>query len=218
MLQKPASSADPRSYDLHLRSGTRGWFSADHGVMLTDDQIFWNEGDKKREAQLGDIAGVHLQTGTIGENTIASCRLNFRAGSTLLITSNNDRGLQDDEHDRLYRAFALDLHARLTALKDAQITFTAGFSATRYRFGEAVIVVAGLFFLVTPAVLLFITRSWSMIWTLCAGLGLVWPLYRVMMANAPRRYDPREVPAQMMPASQRWGGSTGPRHDGVRGS
>jgi hypothetical protein len=63
-----------------------------------------------------------------------------------------------------------------------------------------VTVVAGLFLVVTPIVLLFVTSSWSMVWTLFAGVGLVWPLYRVMMANTPRSYDPRAVPAGMMPA------------------
>jgi hypothetical protein len=199
MLQKPLSSVAPRSYDLSLRSGKRGWFSADHGVTLTDDNIVWNDGDKNCEAQLRDVADVHLQTGKIGDNTIASCRLNFRDGSALLITSNTARGLQDDEHDKLYTAFALDLHTRLAAMKDARISFAAGFSAARYRFGLRVIVVAGLFFLVTPTVLLFMTGSWNMIWTLYLGVGLVWPVYRLMMANAPRRYDPRDIPAEMIP-------------------
>jgi hypothetical protein len=203
MLQKPLSSTGPKSYDLCLRSGRGGWFSADHGLTLTDDHIVWSEGDRNCEGQLREVADVHLQTGKIGDSTIASCRLNFRDGSTLLITSNNSRGLQDDEHDRLYATFALDLHARLAALKDARISFTAGFSAARYRFGQGVIVVAGLFFLVTPTVLLFMTGSWSMIWTLYLGVGLVWPVYRLMMANAPRRYDPRDIPPLMIPASPR---------------
>lgn len=38
-----------------------------------------------------------------------------------------------------------------------------------------------------------------MIWTLYLGVGLVWPVYRLMMANAPRRYDPRDIPAEMIP-------------------
>jgi hypothetical protein len=191
--------ASASSYDLLLRSGGRSWLSSDRGVTLDDDQIVWSEGDQKREARLSDVAEVHLQTGNVGDNTIASCRLNFRDGETLLIASNNRRGLQDDEHDKLYTAFALDLHTRLAALKGAQIAFTSGFSAARYRFGVAVLVVAGLFFLVTPTVLLLMTAEWSMVWTLYLGVGLVWPVYRLMKANAPSAYDPRSIPAEMLP-------------------
>jgi hypothetical protein len=193
--------ASANSYDLRLRSGGGRWLSSDHGVTLTDDQIVWTEDGQKREARLSDLAEVHLQTGNVGENTIASCRLNFRTGETLLIASNDGRGLQDDEQDKLYTAFALDLHARLAALKGAPIAFTAGFSEGRYRFGQAVMVIAGLFFLVTPTVLLFMTAEWSMVWTLYLGIGLVWPLYRVMMSNASHAYDPRAVPSAMLPAA-----------------
>jgi hypothetical protein len=186
-------------YDLRLRSGSR-WLSSDHGVTLTDDTIAWFEGEDRREERLSDIAEIHLQTGSTGGSTIASCRMNFRDGKTLLIASNNSLGRQDKAHDEIYTAFALDLHARLAVLKDAQITFTSGFSKARYRFGQVVTVVAGLFLVVTPIVLLFVTSSWSMVWTLFAGVGLVWPLYRAMMANTPRSYDPRAVPTGMMPA------------------
>ena len=144
VMQTPPATAGSRSYDLHLRSGGH-WLSSDHGVTLSDDTIAWVERDERCEARLRDIAEVHLQTGSVGDNTIASCRLNFRDGETLLIASNNSRGLQDDEHDTRYAAFALDLHARLAALKDARIAFTAGFGAARYRFGKVVIVIAVLF-------------------------------------------------------------------------
>jgi hypothetical protein len=31
------------------------------------------------------------------------------------------------------------------------------------------------------------------------GILLLWPVYRVMRANAPRRYDPRQVPPELLP-------------------
>jgi hypothetical protein len=122
-----------------------------------------------------------------------------------VIASNNGYGLQDDAHDRHYCAFVQDLHARLAARKDTPIAFTAGFSAARYRFGKVVIVVAALFFLVTPAVLLLVTGVWQMVWPLFLGVSLLWPLYRVMQADAPRIYDLRQVPPELMPTAPEFG-------------
>lgn len=201
-MQTPSPvAAARRTYDLFHRGDRFSWRIAAHGVTLTGDSIAWIADGQEHVARLNDIAAVHLQTGNIGQNTIASCRLGFRDGSALLIASHNSNGLQDDLHDKLYADFVNDLHARLAVLKDTEIAFTAGFSDTRYRFGQAVIVIAVLFFLVTPTVLLLMTGSWSMVWTLYLGVGLVWPLYRVMMANAPRSYDPRDVPQELVPTA-----------------
>jgi hypothetical protein len=206
-MQTLSSVAHQNNYDLYFRSGEAkfSWRNSAPGVSLSDDAIAWTADGRQQRARLSDIAEVHLQTGSVGQNIIASCRLRFHDGSTLLIASNNGYGLQDDAHDRDYRAFVQDLHARLAARNDTQIAFTAGFGAARYRFGKVVIVVAGLFFLVTPAVLLLITGSWQMIWALFLGVSLLWPLYRVMKADAPRIYDPQQVPQELMPTASKFG-------------
>jgi hypothetical protein len=206
-MQTPSSVAGRKNYDLYFRFGAAkfSWRNSAPGISLSDDAIAWTADGREQQARLSDIAEVHLQTGSVGHNMIASCRLRFHDGSTLLIASNNGSGLQDDAHDRAYCAFARDLHARLAARKDRQIAFTAGFSAARYRFGKVVIVVAALFFLVAPAVLLLITGSWQMIWALFLGVSLVWPLYRVMRADAPRIYDPQQVPPELMPTAPQFG-------------
>jgi hypothetical protein len=206
-MQMPSSAAGRKNYDLYFRFGAAkfSWRNAEPGVSLSDDAIAWTADGGQQQAGLSDITGVHLQTGSIGQNTIASCRLRFRDGSTLLVASNNGYGLQDDAHDKAYCVFVQDLHARLAARKAAPIAFTAGFSAARYRFGKVTIVVAGLFFLVTPVVLFLITGSWQMIWALFLGVSLLWPLYRVMRADAPRIYDPRQVPPELMPTASQFG-------------
>jgi hypothetical protein len=38
-----------------------------------------------------------------------------------------------------------------------------------------------------------------MAWALYAGVLLVWPIYRVIKSNAPRVYDPRHVPPDLVP-------------------
>jgi hypothetical protein len=206
-MQTLSSVAGRKNYDLYFRSGAAkfSWRNSAPGIGLSDDALIWTADGREQQAQLGDIAEVHLQTGSVGRNMIASCRLGFRDGSTLLIASNNGYGLQDDAHDKAYRAFVQDLHARLAARTDTPIAFTAGFSAARYRFGKVVIVVAALFFLVTPAVLLLITGAWQMIWALFLGVSLLWPLCRVMRADAPRVYDPRQVPPKLMPTASQFG-------------
>ncbi len=206
-MQTPSSAAQRKNYALYFRLGTAkfSWRNSEPGVTLSDDAIAWTADGRQRQARLSDIAEVHLQTGSIGQNTIASCRLRFHDGSTLLVASNNGYGLQDDTHDRVYCAFVQDLHARLAARTATPIAFTAGFSAARYRFGKVTIMVAGLFFLVTPVVLFLITGSWQMIWALFLGVSLLWPLYRVMRADAPRIYDPRQVPPELMPAAPGFG-------------
>jgi len=92
-----------------------------------------------------------------------------------------------------------DLHGRLAAREDARTAFTAGVSEARYRFGKVVVALAGLLLIVTPTVLLLMIRDLTMAWALCAGVLLLWPVFRVMRANAPRAYDPRQVPAELMP-------------------
>lgn len=206
-MQTASSVADRKSYDLYFRSGAAkfSWRNSAPGVSLSDDALVWTADGREQQARLGDIAEVHLQTGSVGRNMIASCRLRFRDGSTFLIASNNGYGLQDDAHDKAYRAFVQNLHARLAARKDTQVAFTAGFSAARYRFGKVAIVAAGLFFLVTPTVLLLITGAWQMIWALFLGVSLLWPVYRVMRAAAPRVYDPQQVPSELMPTASQFG-------------
>jgi hypothetical protein len=201
-MPAPSPISVRKSYDLYLGSGERRfvWTNPNHGVTLTQDDIVWTTDGRECQAQLRDVAEVHLQTGSVGQSVIASCRLTFSDEATVSVLSSNANGLQDTALDQLYVAFVYDLHTRLAALKDAQIVFTAGFSEARYRFGKVLSVVAGLFFLVMPTVLLLMSRELKMAWVLYTGVLLVWPLDRVMQANAPRSYDPQRVPPEVLPA------------------
>ena len=195
------AAPDRKSYDLYFRAGERRmvWSYAEHGITLSDDAIAWTADGRQSQVPLRDIAGVHLQLSYIEDNAIASCRLNFVDGSGLSIVSSNKRGFEDATLDQLYVEFVHDLHARLAAQRDARTSFTAGFGEGRYLFGKVVIVVAGLFFVVTPVAALLITRDWKLALLTYSGAVLVWPVYKVMQANAPRSYDPRQVPPELMP-------------------
>jgi hypothetical protein len=193
--------SDGKSYDLYLRAGERRlvWSHADHGIMLGDDAIAWEADGRPSQVPLRDIVGVHLQLSYIEDSAIGSCRLSFADGSGLSIVSSNKRGFEDATLDQLYVEFVHDLHARLAAQRDAPTSFTAGFGEGRYLFGKVVIVVAGLFFIVTPVVALLFTGDWKLALLTYSGAVLVWPVYKVMQANAPRTYDARQVPPELMP-------------------
>ena len=63
------------------------------------------------------LAAVHLQTGTVGEDTLAICRLTFSDGSIVTILSSTATGVPDAAQNKLYAACVHDLHQRLAALK-----------------------------------------------------------------------------------------------------
>ena len=192
---------DRKSYDLYFAVGEKRliWRYSDHGVTLSDDAIAWIAGGLQSHAPFSDIVGVHLQLGYIEDSAIGTCRLSFADGSGLVIVSSNKRGFEDAALDRIYVEFVQDLHARIAAQRDARACFTAGFGAGRYLFGKIVIVVAGLFFIVTPVAALLFTGDWKLALLTYSGAVLVWPVYKVMQANAPRSYDPRQVPPELMP-------------------
>jgi len=137
-MSAPPPVPGRNSYDLYLSFGQKRfvWSNPDHGVTLTDSAIARIARGREWRARLRDVAEVHLGTGNVGESTIATCRLSFADGSTVLIASSNSHGLQEDARDRLYATFVDDLHRRLAALKDGRTAFTAGVSEARYRFGN----------------------------------------------------------------------------------
>ncbi len=75
---------------------------------------------------------------------------------------------------------------------------TAGVPAARYRTMQILLGVMAAIFVVTPFVLLFIVRDWRVLGTLAAGAALVWPFWRINQNNAPRAYDPRNPPDELM--------------------
>ena len=200
MSASPGAS-DRKHYDLYIRPGERRlvWSFSDQGVTLGDDTISWVADGWSTQAALRDIVDVHLQLGYVENNAVGSCRLRFANGSALSVVSSNKRGFEDSIQDQLNVAFVHDLHARLAAQRDAHPSFTAGFSETRYKFGFVIATIAVLFFIVTPIVLLLVTREWKAALITYTGVVLLWPVYKAMQANAPRTYDPRYVPPELMP-------------------
>jgi hypothetical protein len=185
-----------KSYDLYLTDGQRRlrWSVGDHGVTLNETSIAWSCDGQDHDAPYSTIVEVHLQSGTIGEDVVATCRISFIDGTVVATSSGRKGAAGDDEQAAIYRDFVQDLHGRLASLASSSIAFTAGYGEGRYKFGIGVMVVAGMFFLALPLVLTLITGDTKAFYTLYAGALLVWPIYKVVTANKPRSYDPRELP------------------------
>ena len=195
-----AASPHSQSYDLYLRTEGAGfvWKFTDHSITLANGHLVWTLGEQRHDVPLTNIAEVHLQTNIVGQGTIATCRITFADGFVLLVLSSSENGTYDAGQAAIYRSFVYDLHARLAALKDAAIAYTAGFSNARQKFGIVLLVVVVLFFLVLPTVLLMMTGSLSLLSSLYFGVFLAWPLYRLIQTNAPSTYDPCALPDELI--------------------
>ena len=191
-----------RHYDLLTREGSllEHLTMNKDGITLDDEGLAWHCADERHSGAFADIAGIRLEMGILqGMGNLYTCRIEFRDGTPLFITSVIGSGEKAGDRDATYRDFVRDLHRRIPPAIRATIDFHAGNSAGRQMFGMVTLVVATLFFIVMPIVLLLITREPSMVWALMVGGGLVFPLYRVLGRNTPRTYDPSRIPPELMP-------------------
>lgn len=192
------------SYDLaFVLDGQRFyWRNPNVGVTLTDagrsSSLAWQSEGRDGRALWTDIVSVTMSSATAGKEAINLCRIAFRDGRSITVTDAGANGLVDEARTPLYRDFVCALHARLSAAPAGTIAFNAGFSEGRYKAVQVFFVIAALFFVGTPFVLLFIVRDWRVLGILAAGAFLVWPLWKVVENNRPREYDPRHPPGELM--------------------
>ena len=145
-----------------------------------------------------DIVAVSLSSASDGSDAVNQCRIAFRDGSTLTATDAGASGTVDHDRTPLYRDFVNALHRRLATAPDGTIRFTAGLSEGRHTVLTIAIFLAILLFVGTPFVLLFIVRDWRVLGTLAAGAAFIWPFWKMLQNNRPRRYDPRHPPTELM--------------------
>jgi len=204
-----ASSAAPapaRLHERHYNLMTREGTLFDHltfdkqGITLDDEGLAWHCDGAEHSSPYSDIAGIRLEMGIVqGIGNLYTCRIQFRDDLVFYVVSTAGSGEKPGDRDAAYRDFVRDLHARIPPKDRTNIDFHAGNSAGRQMFGMITLVVATLFFIVMPLVLLLITRELSMVWALVVGSGLVIPLYRVLGRNTPRSYNPSRIPAELIP-------------------
>lgn len=59
-------------------------------------------------------------------------------------------------------------------------------------------ILLGVIGVAMPLVLLLIVQKLEVLWILAAGIGLCWPLARMIQTNAPRDYDPSFLPEELL--------------------
>jgi hypothetical protein len=203
-MNTPAPAA--KTYDLYfLLDGTRFfWRNPNHGVTITDagraSSIDWRPGGGfADDSRLWtDIVEVGLMAATDGRAAVNQCRIRFRDGRAIVVTDCGEDGRLDESRTPVYRDFVRALHARLAAAPEGTVKFTAGVTEGRHKAMQVILVIAVLFFVGTPFVLLFIVRDWRVLLTLAAGAAFVWPFWKVTDNNRPRSYDPRRPPGELM--------------------
>jgi tetrahydromethanopterin S-methyltransferase subunit F len=185
---------NPRRYDVYFRDGNiLGLRLADHGITISDARIDWVADGRRDRGRLDSIEAVHLQTGGAWQNPLATCRITFCDGMTLLVIDGDSRGARNDEQSDIYGAFVDDLHHRLAAI-NSTASFTAGYTETGYRVVFACGLLLAAMFLGIPLVLLFIKPGAQLIVLLVIGAAFLWPLWTMLRKNAPRSYTPAHPP------------------------
>lgn len=198
------SPEDTKRYDLYfVLDGKRFfWSNPNCGVSLVtaglDSRIVWETEGREERERWSDIASVGMTSAMDGKSEVNQCRIEFRDGRSLTVTDTGSSGTLDESRTPVYRDFVRALHADLAKAPAGTIVFRAGASEGRYFGMRIVLVIAALFFVGIPLVLLFIVRDWKVLGVLCAGSAFVWPFWRIVQNNRPRSYDPRNPPVELM--------------------
>ena len=201
-MSAPAPAS--KSYDLHFVPNDKRffWRNPNRGVTITDagrdSAIAWQAESGAGRGLWTDIVAVNMLSASDGKDAVNNCRIGFRDGRALTVSDAGASGQVDHERTPLYRDFIRALHIRLAQAPAGTISFNAGVSEGRHRAMLVILVIAALFFVGTPLVLLFIVRDWRVLGVLAAGAGFVWPFWKIVEHNRPRSYDPRHPPGELM--------------------
>lgn len=193
-MDQPAPAA--QHYDLFTSDGHMQWRLQDRGLELRPDCLALMRAGRWTEVPFGDVVQVKLAIAFLARSRpIGQCTLVLANGGKVVVMNANASGLSDGERDTIFRQFVKDVHRALVQSGAASaITFHAGFSERRMNGLRIALVVATLFFVALPVVLLLATRDPQMLWILLAGVVLVLPAYRAMRTNQPATYNPGAPP------------------------
>ena len=199
MDTEPSSA---REYNLAFGTSSRTYMfrNPNRGISLTGERISWVLEGKPDSAPYTNIASVHLQSGGDWRNAVSQCAITFADRYVLTVTNSKEAGAADEESSRIYRNFVHDLHAHLLASKTKRnVRYLAGYQGARYIIILLCTMILGGMFVVLPFFLLFRFRSLEILFTLFAGIGLTWPLVRMVTNNMPREYAPTSLPEELLP-------------------
>jgi hypothetical protein len=198
----PDSRDTPRRYyDLVLMIGQPRFVfrNPNRGVTLQPDAILWTQDGREMRAPLNTIREIRMQSGGDWRNALNQCVITFAGGRMLTMTDGTAYGATDDAQTPIYRGFVRDLHRCLEKAKlTSGIAFIAGYTQGRYMVVLVAAIVLGVMCIATPLVLLVILREIKVLGVLIAGGFMCWPLAKMVMANAPRSYNPAYPPGELM--------------------
>jgi len=194
---------NPSRHDVYFTvSGGSRFFlrNPNHGVIVSDDGLAWTVDGRDETIAFGDIVAVHLQTAALGnaQQIIDQCKIEFANGAALTISNTGTSGLPKAEQTPIYRDFVHDLHARLVVHEHGAIRFTAGMAPWRYKGLLITMIIAGILFLAVPFGLVLVTGDLHGLWLMLGGVGLGWPLVKLLQTNTPRDYTPDRLPDELL--------------------
>ena len=185
-------------YDLFTHDDTRRivWRFKDEGVVVEDEALLVMRASRWVRLPFHDIASVTLSANAIGRSAIVgNCTVRLEDGRRIVISNGNEQGMADGRRDGPYRLFLRDFHRKLIESgEDRAIDFRTGYSEGRMNGLIFATVIGTLFFIATPLVLLLITRDLKTLLICLAGLGFIWPAWRMIEANRPASYHPTSPP------------------------
>ncbi len=194
--------AKPQTHDVYFAAaGFRVyWRNPNHGITVGDDGLTFTVDGTPRAVSWSDIAAVHLQIAALGnaQNAIDQCKIDFTDGSAIVVSNATSSGLPSAAQTPFYRDFVRDLHAHLAPRASGAIRFRAGMAPWRYRTLMVTLVIAGLFFVVTPVGLTLFTGDWHTLILAATGVAFVWPFVLLLSKSAPRAYKPNALPDELL--------------------
>lgn len=191
-----------RDYSLFVRRnpGELALKLSDEGVTIAGGRLVWTTAAGEDARPLADISAVHLSVAHITRHgDFGSCIIHFGEAVRLQVVGSSAFGFPDEERDPVYAAFVRDLHEQLATRPTGAVRFSAGVSEGRLQVMQVMLVIAGLFFVALPLVLLLFTGDLGMLAATAIGGIFVAGLYGWMQKNRPRSYDPQHVPPELLP-------------------
>jgi hypothetical protein len=178
------------------------WRNTNRGVTITDagrkSCLAWRAEGHDISRLWTDIIAVNMLSASDGNSAVNHCRIRFRDGRVITVTDADARGQVDENRTPVYRDFIRALHARLAHAPAGAISFFAGVPEGRHMMQVAVLMIVGLLFTGVPLVLGFVVRDWRVLGALAIGVAFIWPFWKIVERNRPRRYDPRHPPGELM--------------------
>jgi hypothetical protein len=173
---------------------------SDHSFRLGPDSLEWNVAGYSGRTAYPMITHVRLgyRPSNLGSRRFTT-EIWSRNTPRIEIASASNRSLVAmEDHGAAYKAFIRDLHVRI-ADSGANCRFEAGFAPWRWwpmvAIGAATLVGMGL--VSVRAIAGGDLRTTALILGL-VGL-LAWQMLPLVVRNRPRRYDPRQIPDDVLP-------------------